>query len=306
MLLFKRKDTPPYQRDGIGGMIFNGFNILFMFAIMFAMLYPFWSQMILSLNEGHDAAKGGLYWWPRKFTLDNYRYMFSRRYLLNGAFMSVARVTIGTVTHIFCSGLLAYVTTVRGFSGRRFVRIAFLATMYFSGGMIPAYLLIVNLGLLNSFTVYWLPGLFSAYSMLLIASYIYGLPDELVESARIDGAGDMRICFQIVMPLCKPVIAAVAIMTAVGHWNSWFDIMIYNPGGDFDTLTMYLQRILLSAEEANRLAREGWAGQEVMQNLTIRSMRAATTMIVTMPIVFVYPFFQRYFVRGITIGAVKG
>jgi len=294
------------MRDGIGGIFFNTLNVLFMFCVMFAMIYPFWSQLILSLNEGQDAAKGGLYFWPRVFTLDNYRYMFSRSYLLRGAFMSVARVTVGTVTHLICSGLLAYVTTVRGFSGRRFVRIAFLATMYFSGGMIPGYLLIINLGLMNSFTVYWLPGLFSAYSMLLIASYIYGLPEEMIESARIDGAGDMRICFQIIMPLCKPVIAAVAIMTAVGHWNSWFDILIYNPGGDFDTLTMYLRRILLNAEEANRLAREGIGGAELMRSLTIQSMRAATTMIVTLPIVFVYPFFQRYFVRGITIGSVKG
>jgi len=305
-MLYKRKDTPPYMRDGAGGILFNCLNILFMFCIMFAMIYPFWSQLILSLNEGQDAAKGGLYFWPRVFTLENYRYMFSRSYLLRGAFMSIARVAVGTVTHLICSGLLAYVTTVRGFSGRRFVRIAFLATMYFSGGMIPGYLLIINLGLMNSFTVYWLPGLFSAYSMLLIASYIYGLPEEMIESARIDGAGDMRICFQIIMPLCKPVIAAVAIMTAVGHWNSWFDILIYNPSGDFDTLTMYLRRILLNAEEANRLAREGWAGAEAMRNLTIQSMRAATTMIVTLPIVFVYPFFQRYFVRGITIGSVKG
>ena len=303
--MFSEKNIAPYLRSGVGGKVFNIFNLLFMVALMFVMIYPFWSQLVVSLNEGADAMRGGLYFWPRKFTLENYEYMFSRSYLLRGAFISIARVVVGTVTHVFFSGLLAYVTTVRGFSGRRFVRVAFLATMYFSGGMIPAYLLMINLGMRNTFMVYWLPGIFSAYSMLLIASYIYGLPDSLTESARIDGAGDFNIYFRIILPLCTPVIAAVSIMTAVGHWNSWFDVLIYNPDGQWDTLTMYLRRILLNAEEANRLAREQWS-QEAMRNLTIPSIRAATTMIVTIPIICVYPFFQKYFMSGITIGAVKG
>ncbi|MDR2569308.1 MAG: carbohydrate ABC transporter permease [Oscillospiraceae bacterium] len=304
--MYSRKEVAPYLRDGLGGKIFNACNYVFMLLLAFTMIYPFWNQLILSLNEGTDSVRGGLYFLPRKFTLENYEYMFSRRYLFDGAVMSVMRVVIGTSTHVFFSGLLAYVTTVRGFSGRRVMRVIFIATMYFSGGMIPFFLLIANLGLMNTFTVYWLPGMFSAYSMLLIASYIYGLPDSLAESARIDGAGDFRIYFSIILPLCVPVIAAVSIMTAVAHWNSWFDVMIYNPSGQYDTLSMYLRRILLNAEEANRLAREGWGGREVMQNVTIQSMRAATTMIVTLPIIAVYPFFQRFFVSGITIGSVKG
>jgi len=302
--MFRNKGVAPYMRNGPLGITFNVFNVLFMILFMFFMIYPFWNQLIISLNEGTNTILGGLYWWPRKFTFQNYTYMFDRMNLGRGAVISIARVSVGTFTNVFCSGLLAYVTTVRGFSGRRFIRIAFIATMYFGGGMIPTYLLIANLGLMNSFTVYWLPGLFAPFNMLLIASYIYGLSDSLVDSARMDGAGDLTIYFKIIIPLCKPVLAAVAIMTAVGHWNSWFDVILYNPSGQWDTLTVYLRRILLERDAAGRLLLDQQQ-MEAMRNLTTESVRAATTMVVTLPIVFIYPFFQRYFVSGITLGAVK-
>jgi len=294
----------PYMRNGTGGKIFNVFLYVFMAAFMFVMIYPFWNQLIISLNEGTDTMMGGLYFWPRKWTLQNYEYMFTRGNLARGVVNTFLRVGVGTATCVFCSGLLAYVTTVRGFSGRRLIRVLFIATMYFSGGMIPYYLLIVNLGLTNTFTVYWLPNLVDAFYMLLIASYIYGLPESLTESARIDGAGDFRIYFRIILPLCKPVIAAVCIMVAVKHWNSWFDVIIYNPRGNWDTLQVILRRILLEREAASRLANDQQI-MEAMRRLTTNSIRAATTMIVTIPIICVYPFFQKYFISGITIGAVK-
>ena len=141
--------------------------------------------------------------------------------------------------------------------------------------------------------------------MMLIASYIYSLPESLMESARIDGAGEMRIYFQIILPLCVPVLAAIGIMAAVGHWNSWFDVMIYNPAGDWDTLQVYLRKILLEADQTAKL-QNAQQLQEAMRKLTTSSVRAATTMIVTLPIICVYPFFQKYFISGMTIGAVKG
>ena len=295
----------PYQKPTFSGRVFDVINIVFMLVFAFCMLYPFWNQLVISLNEGTDTNYGGLYFWPRQWTLANYAYIFEKGNLGKGALISVLRVVVGTSTTLFCSGLLAYVTTVRGFSGRRFMRIVYLITMYFGGGMIPTYLLMVNLGLLNTFTVYWLPGLFSAYYMMLIASYIYGLPESLMESARIDGAGEMRIYFQIILPLCVPVLAAIGIMAAVGHWNSWFDVMVYNPKGEWDTLQAYLRRILTEATMASQLLNDQQQ-QEAMRKLTTSSIRAATTMVVTIPIVCVYPFFQRYFISGMTIGAVKG
>ncbi len=285
--------------------VFDVFNVVFMLVFAFVMIYPFWNQLVISFNEGADTVKGGLTFWPRKFTLSNYRYIFERSSIVKGAFNSVLRTAVGTTMTIFFTGLLAYMTTIRHFVGRNVVRLVFVITMYFSGGLIPTYLLYSQLGLTETFTVYWLPSLFSAYYMILIASFIQGLPESLTESARLDGANELTIYFRIILPLCKPVVAAIAVMLAVGHWNSWFDVMLYNSSGNWDTLQVYLRKILLESEQAARLLNEQ-KQFEFMKNLTTSSIRAATTMIVTIPIVCVYPFLQKYFVGGITIGAVKG
>ncbi|WP_256761849.1 carbohydrate ABC transporter permease [Cohnella sp. WQ 127256] len=293
-----------YVKNTTSGRIFDFFNVVFMVVLAFVMLYPFWNQLIISFNQGSDTMKGGLYFWPREFTLDSYSYMFDKGNLGKGAFISVLRVVVGTVTTLFCSGLLAYITTVRWFSGRRFTRVLFLITLYFSGGLIPTYLLINSLHLMETFTVYWLPGLFSAYYMLLISSYMYNLPEALSESARIDGCGELRIYVQIIAPLCVPVFAAVAVFSAVNHWNSWFDVMLYNSSGKWDTLQVYLRKVLLDVEQLSKLMDEQ-RQMEGMRKLTPASIRAATTMIVTIPIILFYPFMQKYFMGGITIGAVK-
>lgn len=285
--------------------IFDVCNVLFMLLFAFVMIYPFWNQLVISFNEGSDTVKGGLSFWPRAFTLDNYTYIFKRSSIGKGAVVSVLRAGAGTALTIFFTGLLAYVTTIRHFMGRNFMRLVFVITMYFGGGLIPTYLLYTQLGLTETFTVYWLPTLFSAYYMILIASFIQGLPDSLAESARLDGASELMIYFKVILPLCKPVIAAIAVMLAVGHWNSWFDVMLYNSSGKWDTLQVYLRKILLESEQASRLLSEQ-KQYAFMKNLTTSSIRAATTMIVTIPIVCIYPFLQKYFVGGITIGAVKG
>lgn len=283
---------------------FDILNTVIMLVFAFAMLYPFWNQLVISFNEGANTVKGGVYFWPRAWTFDNYLYVFSRSHIFRGTIISVLRVVVGTFTCLFCTGLLAYITTIRTFPGRRFMRIVFIVTMYFGGGLIPTYLLYSQLGLMETFTVYWLPGLVGAYYMMLIASYMQGLPEGLTESARIDGASEMRIYFSIMIPLCRPVLAAVSVMLIVNHWNSWFDVMLYNSSGKWDTLQVYLRKILLEAEQASKLLSDQ-KKFEAMKNLTTTSIRAATTMIVTIPVICIYPFFQKYFVGGITLGAVK-
>lgn len=294
-----------HLKRSLGEKIFDVMNVAFLILFTFIMLYPFWNQFVISLNEGTNTMTGGVYFYPRRPTIQNYVYVFQRSNILRGGMISVMRSVFGTGSHLLATGLLAYVTTIKYFKPRNAIRFIFLVTLYFGGGLIPTYLLFNRLGLTESFTVYWLPSLLSGYNMLLIASYIQGLPDSLAESARVDGASEIRTYFRIILPICKPVFAALAIMTAVTHWNSWFDVMIYNPSGRWDTLQVYLRRILLDAEQAAQLLADQ-RQHEAMRNLTTTSIRAATTMIVTIPIVLVYPFFQKYFIGGITIGAVKG
>ena len=299
----KRKGTK--IKTSLGSKIFDVFNVCFMLVFAFVMIYPFWNQLVISFNEGSDTVKGGLAFLPRAFTVENYSYIFTRTNIAKGAVISVLRAVVGTTLTIMCTGLLGYITTIQHFVGKRFVRLVFIITMYFGGGLIPTFLLYSNLGLLDTFTVYWLPALFSAYFMMLMASFIQGLPDSLAESARLDGANELTIYFRVILPLCTQVMAATAFLTAVGHWNSWFDVMIYNSGGNWDTLQVYLRKILMESEQASKLLSEQ-KQFEAMRNLTTSSVRAATTMVVTIPIVCIYPFFQKYFVGGITIGAVKG
>ena len=294
-----------YYKQGIGSKVFDALNLFIMIVFSLIVVYPFFNQLILSFNDGIDAVKGGIYLFPRKFSVDAYGMLFKNPKIINGALISVLRVVVGTCTGLFVTGLLAYIVSVKGFSGRRFMRVIFLVTMYFSGGLIPTYLLISKLGLTNSFNVYWLPTLINAYYMLLIASYVQGLPDSLIEAPRIDGCNELRIYYLIVIPVSLPVFAAIAVYIAVQHWNAWFDVMIYNPSGRWDTIQVYLRRLLLEMDMVQNLQNEQLA-QSRLKNLTPLTFRAATTIIVTFPILVTYPFLQKYFIGGITIGSVKG
>ncbi len=299
-----------YIKRTKAGTIFDVCNVIVLLLMSFMFVYPFWNQLIVSLNDGVDAGRGGLYFWPRVFTWGNYTYIFQTSGMLEAVGWSIARVVVGTLTKLAATGLLAYITTVKHFSFHSILRKMFVITMYVSGGMIPTYLAFIKLGLLETFTVYWLPSLLSAYEMMIIASYIEGLPDALFESARIDGAKEITIYTRICMPLCVPVFAALGVMVAVGHWNSWFDIILYNPSGKYDTLQIILRNILIESDKIKQMMSDATVGSDAVKSAASRisttSMRAATMMIVTIPIVCVYPFFQKYFVKGISIGAVKG
>lgn len=293
-----------FIKESIGSRIFDKVNLVLMIGFASIMLFPFLNIIALSLNDGVDAARGGIYLWPREFSLDSYKVLFQNEDLLKGFGISILRVVVGTVTGVLCTGLLAYIVTVKHFSGRKFMRLLFVFTMFFSGGLIPTYLLFMKLGLSNTFTVYWLPALFSPFFMLLMASYIQNLPDSIFESARMDGCSELRIYFQILIPMSIPVFAAIAVFSAVGHWNSWFDVLIYNPSGEWDTLQVYLRRLLLEVEAIQQV-QDLQLAYSKYRNISPITLRAATTVLVTLPIIFVYPFAQKYFVGGITLGSVK-
>ena len=294
-----------YYRKTVWTRLFDVVNAILMCLFMLTILFPFWNQLCISLSDISITPVSNITFYPQHFNIEAYQRVFSDARIVRATGVSVLRVLVGTVGTLFCTGLLAYVTTIQWFSGRKLLRRAFVVTMYFGAGLIPTYLAFISIGLYNTFWVYIVPGLFSAYYMLIIASYIQSMPDALFEAARIDGATEMKIYLRVVLPISFPVFAAIAVYCAVDQWNAWFDTTIYVSNGKWDTLQIYLRRVLLEIEALSMIEDSSRALSK-FRTLTPHSIRAATTMIVTLPIVCVYPFLQKYFLSGITIGAVKG
>lgn len=287
----------------------------FDYVLLFGMLlfsivtiYPFLNVLAISFNDAYDTIKGGIYLWPRKATLDNYTAIFKDSILLVAFRNSVLRTVIGTITSVFCTTMMAYTLSRKDFIARRLFSLMFAITMYVSGGMIPGYLLMRSLGFFNTFRVYIIPGLIGAWNVFVIRSYIDGLPESIQESATIDGANDVSIFIRIVLPLCIPVLATVSLFVAVGHWNSWFDAYLYNNArSELTTLQYELQKILSVASVKVNSATDYQAFEALAKQsrVTPDSLKMAMSMVVTAPILMVYPFIQKYFVTGLTMGAVK-
>lgn len=291
------------NRRSTGDIIFDTINFIILLLFLVVTLYPLLNQVAISFNDGIDALRGGIYLWPRMFTLKNYSTVLSKQSMAVAARVTVLRTVIGTLSSTLVTSLLAYVLSRKDFILKKQLSLLYVVTMYVSGGLIPVFLVYKNLGLTNSFWVYILPGMVSAFNMLVIRTYMNGLPDSLSESAMMDGAGHMTIFFRIILPLCMPVIATVSLFQAVYHWNSWFDAMLYNRMSDnLTTLQYELMKLLSSVTNQN-------ASAETMKNanntVTPTTVRAAATVITSLPIICLYPFLQRYFVVGLTIGGVK-
>ena len=291
------------RKTSFGDKIFTVCNVLFMIAFVVITLYPVLNTLAISLNDGTDALRGGIYLFPRKFTMKNYITVLEKDNLVTGAYITVARTVVGTVFSLVTNAILAYIVSRKRFLFKQQLSLFWVVTMYVNGGMIPTFLLFKGLHLTNSFWVYVIPGMISAFNMLVIRTYMNGIPDSLEESAQLDGAGYMTIFWKIISPLCKPVYATVALFVAVGQWNSWFDAMLYNRmSSEYTTLHYELMKLLSSVTNQGNSA-------EAMKNaagtVTPTSVRAAATILTMLPIVCLYPFLQRYFVTGLTIGGVK-
>jgi len=279
--------------------------ILIMCFVLVITVYPFLQVVAISFNDATDTVRGGIHIWPRVFTLNNYKEIFaSNSNIITGFVNSVLRTVIGTVLGVLCSAMLAYTLSRKDYMFRKPISILFVLTMYVSGGLIPEYMVIKNLGLINHFSVYILPGLLSAFNIIVLRSFMDNLPFELQESAKIDGANDFTIFRKIIFPLCLPVIATVALFIAVGQWNAWFDTYLYAKKDYLTTLQYELMKVLDNAAAGVKAADINSQGlKKVTSNP--ESIKMAITVITTVPIVCVYPFLQRYFVSGMTIGAVK-
>ncbi|MCY9667275.1 carbohydrate ABC transporter permease [Paenibacillus alginolyticus] len=270
-------------------------------------LYPFLNVLAISFNDATDSVRGGIYIWPRVLTIQNYKEIFQYHNLLVAARNSVLRSVIGTGMGVFSAAMVAYVLSRKDFIARKIFSLMFVLTLYVSGGLIPVYMLMRDLHLTKSFWVYILPSLVNAWNIFVIRSYIEGLPVSLQESAKIDGANDATIFFKIILPLCKPVLATIALFVAVGQWNSWFDTFLYNSNSDYlSTLQYELMKILANTNAGSSsqdIFRTGNAEQAT--RVSPESIRMAITIVAAAPIVIVYPFLQKYFVKGLTLGAVK-
>jgi putative aldouronate transport system permease protein len=276
--------------------------VIFLFCtlVLFATMYPFYFILIVSLNEGLDAAIGGIYWFPRTFTLENYEQFFSDTRWLRAIGVSVARTAVGTGFGVLFTTIVSYGLSFKDLAGRKFYMVFIIISMYFSGGIIPYFILLRELNLLNTFAVYVIPGAVSAFFLLIGISFFGNIPPSLRESAKMDGAGEVMIFTRIILMISKPFIATTTLFMGVGHWNNWFDNAFFIRDRSLDTLPFLMMQVVNSAQVTAVDAMHVSAGAT-----TPLSVQAAAMIIATVPIICVYPFLQKYFVSGIMIGSVK-
>lgn len=279
---------------------FDYFLVAVFLFLLVITLYPFLNVLAISLNDATDTLKNINFIFPRKFTLTNYKYVFEEGGILKPLLISIAKTVAGTAAGVICTAMLAYTLSRRDFVFQKFFTLMFVITMYVGGGMIPEYLLIMRtLKLGNNFLVYIIPGLIWVYNMILVRSFIDGLPPALQEAAQLDGANDFQIWYKVVMPLCTPVIATIALYYAVGQWNSFMDTYLY--AKELPTLQYKLYEIMSQAT----MQLDTHTTTNATQAVTPMAIRMAVTVVATVPIIVVYPFVQKYFVGGMTLGAVK-
>jgi len=287
--------------------VFNVCNIAFLGLFGFVAFYPFWYILIASFNAGNDFMKGGVYVIPRVFTIDNYKRAFNSDQIVDALMISLGRTGLGILLGLIFTTLFAYALHTRSLPGRSFFVMYFYFTTIFSGGMIPYYILLRDLGLTKSFFIYVIPSIFSFFNMILVRTFFDGIPGELRESAVIDGAGEWRTFFRIYVPLSTPVMATIALFIGVSHWNDWFTGAYYVQNIKLFPAATLLQKILLEAT-ASQTIKIGQESSTTIKSSTVtpQSMQMAFVMLLTMPIVVLYPFVQKYFVKGAMVGAIKG
>lgn len=296
----------------ISNVIFDIIIYLVLAFVVVATVYPFWNTIAISFNDGLDSLTGGIKLLPRKWTLQNYSNLFQTPRIFQAGIISVTRTVLQTVLSVFCTCILAYALSRKEFVLRKPLTTILVISMYVNAGLIPGYMLIKNLHLLGKYSVYIIPCLVDIFNFILVRTYINGLPDSFVESARIDGANEFRIFLQIIMPLIVPSVAMVSLFTAVGAWNSWFDTYLYcSNKPKLHSLQYVLMSFLQAsqnqssnANDAGAMALAANSGSSTSM-VTPISIRSSITVVATLPILVVYPFVQKYFVVGMTIGGVK-
>jgi putative aldouronate transport system permease protein len=284
-----------------GENVFQFFLIVFISILCLITIYPFIHLTSVSLSSPSEAMRFGFHFYPKEIDLFAWNQVLSQKKIWTGFGNSVFRTVVGTFLTLVIMSLCAYPLSRKYLPHRSAYTMIILFTMFFGGGIVPTYLLIKSLHLMDSLWVFVLPGLIPTFSMLVLRNFFMSIPAELEECSKIDGANDIRILFQIVLPLSKPVLATLALWSAVGHWNSWFDAVLYVSDQSKQVLQFFLREIVITNTDAETL------GRSAVGNLKYEaSIKAATVMFAVLPILVVYPFLQKYFVKGTMIGSLKG
>jgi putative aldouronate transport system permease protein len=295
-----KKRAKRFRAEAIGDRVI----IAVMLIISFATLYPVWYTVILSFNDSTDALRGGIYWFPRKFSLQSYRTVFLDNAILKAFNITIWRTLIGTVISVFFTSMVAYAFSKKHIMGNRVYLIIGTITMFFGGGIIPYFILLRSIGLYDTFLVYIIPAMFNFWNCIIFMSFFRELPAGLEESAKLDGANDFIIFLRIVIPLSMPVLATIALFNGVYHWNDYFAGVMYINNPDLQPIQTFLYRIIASVS-VNR-GTINMPASITAQQVSSQSVKLATMVVTTGPIICIYPFLQRYFVKGVMIGSIKG
>jgi len=287
--------------------MFDIFNIVIMCLLCIVTLYPYLNQLAISLNQGADTAFGGITIFPRKFTMVNYSTVIANKSFISATVISVSKVLLGVFWALLVTTGAAYGVTRKNLPGRSFFSWFFAIPAYISAGVVPIYILFRYLHMINNFLVYILPAGFVFYNMVIIRSFLQELPASLEESAQIDGANEIQILFKVVIPLSMPVLATVALWVAVGQWNDWSTTLLYITDNELFPLQYLMMRLIKESEMAQEMVTTAiMMGSDTQFKPTSESIKAATLIVSTLPIILCYPFLQKYFVKGVVLGAVKG
>jgi putative aldouronate transport system permease protein len=288
-------------KEDLDSRIFNTINIILLCICTVIIVVPLWNVVISSLSSGKALAEGGFIFWSPEFSLENYRAVLKDETIGLAFLVSLAKTFIGVITHVFFCAMIGYGLSKKYIRGRKLYVAMGVITMFFSGGMIPTYLLIKSLGLLNSFWVYIIPALFSYYDVVILMNFFRNVPDSLEESAKIDGAGDWRIFLKIFIPLSMPAMATIALFNGVGQWNDFMTTKLYITDQGLYPLQMKLYEIIVQSQTQSM---QNVGGSAIIETTT-KGVQLATIVITTLPIVVMYPILQRYFISGMMMGAVK-
>ena len=287
--------------------IFSLVIAVVMTLVVIMTVYPFWYILVQSFNDGQDAIRGGIYFWPRVFYIDNYSTLLADTSWLNGILISVGRTVLGTLIGVLFTGLVGFAMSFDELRGRKIFFRIMIFTMYFSGGMIPFYIVLRSLKMLNTFWVYIIPGMLNVYFMLIMINFYRELPRAMYESAWLDGASDMTLFLRIVFPLSKASFATIALFFAVNQWNAWLDSVYYVTNRELRPIAYLMMEIINQADAQKTVTdavAQGYASSTISS--TTKSLQMAAMMISVAPILAIYPFLQKYFVKGVLIGSVKG